>query len=366
MSNSQRRPGRQAWRFSLFEKVLLVNALMLVCEALVGLWVTSHSLESHHYLIDTTFIVGATVLTLGMNIFLLYTSFRPLYSLLKVIRAIGAGATELRANNVPTDTEIGELAGAFNTMLNQLAEMHRAQKQLIVQVQEEERSHFALELHDESSQNLTALLVHVEILKQSLQGLPADQVSQSARDQLHGGLLLVEQLAQNILEDIRTISQRLRPGVLDDMGLHAALRWLAEESRSHLKVPVSLHLEPVEEFIRTQEQAQQYETTLFRIAQESVTNAARHGHAAHITVQLQRVPQGLCLLVQDDGCGFDPGQIQHGLGIAGMRERASLLKGTLQVRSDSGQGTTVEACLPLHQSGKLVGKADPQQEVAHA
>src|SRR5258708_6992326 len=105
MSTLKRSPGlwKLSWRLSLFEKVLLINVLMLICEALVGLWITSHSLESHHYLIDTAFIVGATVLSLCTNFVLLRASFRPLFSLLATIRAISAGKTELRAANLPTD-----------------------------------------------------------------------------------------------------------------------------------------------------------------------------------------------------------------------------------------------------------------------
>src|SRR5579859_6110715 len=102
----------RAFRLSLFEKVILVNALMLIIEALAGLWVTSHSLESHHYLIDTTFIVGAMVLSLVITILLLRASFRPLFSLLQTIRDISAGKTQARAANQSTDTEIGELAQA--------------------------------------------------------------------------------------------------------------------------------------------------------------------------------------------------------------------------------------------------------------
>src|SRR5205809_1825825 len=106
----------QRLKLSLFEKVILANSLMLICEALAGLWVTSHNLEAHHYLIDTSFLVLATLLGLLINALLLRTSFRPLFTLLSIIRAVSMGKTSERVTVLPSDSEIGELAQAFNTM----------------------------------------------------------------------------------------------------------------------------------------------------------------------------------------------------------------------------------------------------------
>src|SRR5579883_2635825 len=216
-------------RLSLFEKVILANIIMLLGEAASGLWITSHNLETHHYLIDTSFIVFATLLSLLINILLLRDSLRLLFLLLRAMRAVSAGETGTRAINIPDDSEIGELAQTFNTMLDQLEAARRQQALLILQAQEEERRRLARELHDESSQNLTALLVHIEILRQTLQQLPPTAIQQRARDNLQGGLQHLEQLAQNTLENVRTLALQLRPGVLDDLGLQAAFRWLAED-----------------------------------------------------------------------------------------------------------------------------------------
>lgn len=334
-----------SWRLSLFEKVILVNAFMLVGVALVGLWVTSHSLESHHYLIDTTFIVGATVLSLCMNILLLRASFRPLFSLLQTIRTISAGRTQERASSLPTDTEIGELAQAFNGMLDRLEDTRREQAILILQAQEEERRRVALELHDESSQNLTALLVHTEILQQALQVLPAASVAPEAREQLRAGLQQLTQLTQHTLESIRTLSLQLRPAVLDDLGLHAALRWLAEDCRERLHISVDLRLEGISEPGKAYPPL--YETTLFRVAQESLTNVARHAHATYVSIELHQDARNISLSIRDNGQGYQAAQRRAGLGIGGMQERVALLNGTFNLTSEPGQGTTVEALLPL-------------------
>ena len=213
-------------RPSLFEKVILINTLVLIGEALVGLWVTSHNLEAHHYLIDTSFIAAATLLSLLLNYVFLRAGFRPLFSLLRTMRAVGAGDTTRRAGKLPANSEIGELTVAFNTMLDQLESSRRQQAVLILQAQEEERRRVARELHDESSQNLTALLVHTEIVNQTVQNMPETTTIKDVRAQLDAGLRQLTQLTQDTLENVRTLALQLRPGILDDLGLNAALRWL--------------------------------------------------------------------------------------------------------------------------------------------
>ena len=173
---------------SLFEKVILGNSILLIGEALAGLWVTSHSLETHHYLIDTGFIVISTLLILLTNTLLLRASFRPLFTLLATIREISKGNTAMRAHLLSSDTEIGELAQAFNSMLDKLEVARREQAMLIIQAQEEEQRRIALELHDEVGQNLTALLVHTELLQQCIQAFPETAMSIQAQKQLTNGL----------------------------------------------------------------------------------------------------------------------------------------------------------------------------------
>lgn len=326
---------------------MLVNTVMLVCEALAGLWVTSHSLESHHYLIDTSFIVLATLTSLLINIVLLRASFRPLYSLLRTIRAVGAGNTALRAADIPADSEIGELALAFNGMLDQLELARRQQAMLILRAQEEERRRLARELHDESSQNLTALLVHTEILSQTLQHMPQTITLQEMNEQLQTGLQQLTQLTQKTLENIRTLALQLRPSVLDDLGVEAAFRWLAEDCRKRLHLVVELRVDGLEEMLQEHQHSTLYATTLFRIAQECLTNAARHGQARRVVISCMRDHHVLHLCVSDDGSGFDATDTSGGLGIMGMRERAALQGGRLTITSQPEKGTSVEVSLPL-------------------
>ena len=335
----------QRWHLSLFEKVILVNSLMLIGEALAGLWVTSHNLENHHYLIDTSFIILATLLTLFTNIFLLRISFRPLFDLLSTIRAISAGSTHARALLSPSDTEINELAQSFNTMLDRLEEARREQTALILQAQEDERRRIALELHDETGQNLTALLVHTELLHQSLQVLPGTTVTENTRKYIEEGLQQLTKLTQNTLENIRVLAQQLRPSVLDDLGLLAAFRWLVADSAERLHITVDLHIEGMRDERRNL--PPDYETALFRIAQESLTNIARHAQTHYATLTLKQDATQITLQIQDRGRGYNPEQHHRSMGLFGMRERATMLGGTLTLATHPDQGTTVQAVLPF-------------------
>ncbi|MBO0796967.1 MAG: HAMP domain-containing protein, partial [Ktedonobacteraceae bacterium] len=310
----------QRWKLSLFEKVILVNSAMLVIGALAGLWVTSHHIESHHYLIDTGFIVAATLLTLFVNILLLRASFRPLFHLLSTIRAVSAGQTQARAHISETETEVGELASAFNSMLDRLEAARREQTRLILQAQETEQRRIALELHDEAGQNLTALLVHIEILNQRLQALPATALTPPVREQTLAALQQLNTLTQHTLDSIRVLAQQLRPSVLDDLGLLAAFRWLADDSSQRLNLQVELDTSGIDQ--AAFRLPAQHETVLFRIAQESLTNIARHAQTQHAWITLTHDQHTLALRIRDDGCGFDATKPLASSGIVGMRERA--------------------------------------------
>ncbi|HEY7416293.1 MAG TPA: sensor histidine kinase [Ktedonobacteraceae bacterium] len=330
-------------QLSLFAKVIFVNSIMLIGEALAGLWVTSHNLESHHYLIDTSFIVAAALFTLCINTFLLRASFRPLFHLLTTIREISTGNTQARAAETLSTPEVDELARAFNSMLDRLEALRQEQTMLILQAQEEERRRIALELHDEAGQNLTALLVHMELLSQNLQAPHANIAGPAEHQRLQSDIKQLIQLTQQTLENIRLLSQQLRPSVLDDLGMLAALRWLVEDGRQRLHLHVTLEVEGIKDF---PELPSAYELAIFRIAQESLTNVARHAQTDHASVVLARHSSDIVLQVSDSGCGYNLTQHQKSLGIVGMRERARLLKGTLTIHTQPGGGTMVQAVLP--------------------
>ena len=204
------------------------------------------------------------------------------------------------------------------------------------QVQEDERRRLARELHDGIGQTLAALKNQLERLARKSEGASAAAELRDAVD-----------LAAGALDDTRELSRLLRPPVLDDLGLPAALSWLGRTVGHRFGLEVDVDAEEVAERPHTE-----LETVLFRIAQEALTNAARHAEASRVTIRLRRTEGGLDLSVVDDGDGFDLGTLARaddrtGVGLRGMRDRVELFGGRLEIRSRPGGGTTVRAHLPL-------------------
>lgn len=207
------------------------------------------------------------------------------------------------------------------------------------QVQEDERRRLARELHDGIGQTLTALKNHLE-------GLAAT----AAADASPGFREAVE-LAAQALEDTRELSRLLRPPVLDDLGLPAALRWLGRTTGQRFGFAVDVTAEELTERLPAE-----IETVLFRIAQEALTNAAKHASADTVTITLERPGEQMILRVVDDGSGFETSAAAHGsetqgVGLRGMQDRVELFDGRLEVDSRPGAGTQVRAVLPLSSRG---------------
>jgi len=143
----------------------------------------------------------------------------------------------------------------------------------------------------------------------------------------------------------RRIAADLRPLVLDDLGLVAAIEWLVQNFIQRTGIDCTLHAD--EEL----ELGEPHATAVFRIVQESMANVAKHAGAKHVSVAIEPAPGGLRLKVQDDGVGFDVSAARkpHSLGLAGLRERVQLLKGRVVVHSKPGQGTIIEAFIPVPQ-----------------
>lgn len=198
-------------------------------------------------------------------------------------------------------------------------------------VQEDERRSLARELHDELGQLLTALIHRL------------DRSADDRRDSC-------VELAREALGRVRELARLLRPPVLDDLGLAAALSGLARQTREHAGLEVTVAtpaaLGRVDPDI---------ETLVYRVAQEALTNAVRHAGARSAGISLERLGSQLELRVRDDGRGFDPECVRQdgaeGTGLGGMRERVALFGGALAVRSAPGSGTEIVATLALPEPG---------------
>jgi signal transduction histidine kinase len=209
----------------------------------------------------------------------------------------------------------------------------------LVNAQEEERRRISRELHDELGQALTALKINLDVARRAI---PADasKLNQSVHE--------ASSLAVQTLETARNLSLELHPAILDDLGLVAALRWEIDrfEQRTGQRVHFKTGLNDIA--LRAE-----LEITLYRIITEALTNVARHAQATDISVELYIENRRLTLKVEDDGIGFDaagwfssPAERQS-LGLVGMRERAELLGGQLEVNSKPGRGTKIWVQLPL-------------------
>jgi signal transduction histidine kinase len=268
---------------------------------------------------------------------------RPILDLKEAAQAVGQGDFSRRSPPW-ADDEIGDLAVAFNTMTAGLAqaEKERAEREQlrlqllekVISAQEEERRRIARELHDETGQALTTLLVRLKTLDQ----VCVEPALQQQVDDLR-------HLVGQTLDNVRNLARELRPSVLDDLGLAAALQRYVQDYQSHHPVQVDLMMVGLEEERLTPA----VETALYRIVQESLTNIARHAQTQTASVLLERRGDRVRAIIEDDGLGFDPRQAGNGdhLGIYGMRERAELLQGKVIIESEPGHGTSVFVEVPL-------------------
>jgi PAS domain S-box-containing protein len=206
----------------------------------------------------------------------------------------------------------------------------------LVEAEEAERRRIARELHDRVGQNLSALNINLDIILGQL----GEQASQEVRMRLRDSLALVD----GTLQTIENVMADLRPPLLDEYGLGAALGWHAEEfqRRTHLRVRLEDRARE-----RTRELPHEAAVTLFRIAQEALNNAAKHAQAESLAISLAVEDGQFVLQIRDDGRGFDPASPTRRLGMRSMRERAEAAGARFSIDSAPGKGTTLEVRVPL-------------------
>jgi two-component system, NarL family, sensor histidine kinase DevS len=202
----------------------------------------------------------------------------------------------------------------------------------VVQAQELERSRLARELHDETGQALTSILLGLKPLEEALADHPARTALGELREQV-----------VSALQDVRRLAVELRPAVLDDFGLVPALERLIDGFAEQSDIRVDFHSALGEMRLPSD-----VETALYRVVQESLTNIVKHANARSISLSLVRRESIVAVVIEDDGTGFDQRAVRaEGVGLLGMRERLALLDGRLEVESRPGAGTTVVAEVPL-------------------
>jgi signal transduction histidine kinase len=202
----------------------------------------------------------------------------------------------------------------------------------LVDAQETERRAISRELHDEVGQSLGALLVDIGRLSTALAGDHPE-----VKEQLDN----LKSVAERTFQSVRNIALLLRPSMLDDLGLAAALEWQGREVSRRSEIEVSVDSESVPEDL-----PDEHKIYIYRLVQEALNNAVRHSGARNAKVVVGRLAKSIVVRVTDDGRGFDPGH-SRGMGILGMEERVKRLGGTLRVESQPGNGTTVMAEFPI-------------------
>lgn len=197
----------------------------------------------------------------------------------------------------------------------------------LVFAQEDERRRIAREMHDQFGEQLTALAQRIAAVTSAAYG----------RGEMQPAIEALQDVAQQIDRDVDHLVWELRPTALDDLGLRAALANYVQAWSARTGVAAELHTAgPLDQRL-----APDAETTLYRIAQEALTNVAKHSRASCVEIILDRRPDHVLLIVEDDGDGFDPAAGTQGFGLLGMQERAALVGASLQIESSPGQGTTI-------------------------
>jgi two-component system sensor histidine kinase UhpB len=274
-------------------------------------------------------IAVLAVATLGLAVSLVRQRrrFAPLESLIEEMEKVDLSrpgpALPPSIDGVGETEEVARIELAFLRMMRRLEAERRRAGSVALRAQEEERARVARDLHDEVNQSLTGLLLRLEAVREA------------APPELEPQLADTKGLANRAMRELLSLARQLRPTALDDLGLAAAIAGQVEQVSQ-----TGIATELIEEGDLSALDSD-VQLVVYRVAQEALSNAARHSGAERITVTLRRSEQGVELDVADDGRGFVFDEAERGLGIAGMRERALLLGAELTIESRPEQGTTV-------------------------
>lgn len=313
---------------SLFWRVFTANAALLVAAALV-LGISPVTVSWPIAVTEALVLAGGLAGMLVANAVLLRLAFAPL-------TALAARMTQVDLLDPPHRLaatgrgEVAALVEAFNDMLARLEAERRDSTRRAVAAQEAERRRVATELHDEVGQAMTAVLMQLERLH--------DGVAEQQRSELHG----VQDTVRTTMGEVSRIAQELRPQLLDHLGLLSALAALSQTFTDRTGTPVDCRLDPGAPALDPDA-----ELAVYRIAQESLTNVARHADAHRVELTLRHTPHHIQVEIADNGRGL-PADTIGGAGLRGMRERAALIGAQLTVANPPTGGARISLDLPVN------------------
>lgn len=331
-------------RLPIASKVLFVNVLVVVSGALLGTYLTAGFVMDNPEVSRAALVLGfaslGTLLSVVVNYWVLKAAFEPLQNLERVAERVQHGDFSARA--VPSrfcDPQVERFGQSLNHAL-EVIEADREQIRLladrVIDAQEAERKRIARELHDDTAQLLFAQLLRVSALSTS----PHQEVRDTAAQ--------IGEMMSEAMESVRRLGHELRPPALDDLGLKVALEDLANRMSEQMGIPVEFS---TAEFRKRVDPA--VELVLYRVAQEALTNTWKHARATRVRGGICRDDEGVRLIIEDNGIGFDANAPTTsdgrgiGMGLFGMAERVELVGGTLTVDGARNPGTRIDAYIPL-------------------
>jgi signal transduction histidine kinase len=321
-------------RVPLLGKLAGAN-LLIVLAALVSV---AAEAELHRPASAVSILGMALAVSLVVNVLLVHIALRPLVDLETVAARVSGGDLAARVAASPlADRDMARVGQTLNALLDRLTEDRASARRLAAQVisaQDDERARVARELHDSTAQILTAVMLQLGVAAR-----------ESGSEALDARLATVRALTAEALEEVRSMAHTMHPRVLDDLGLLAALEWLARQTTNE---------DSLEVLVRGEADAGRIPaplaSVLYRVAQEALRNVARHANASHATVRLIVQTESARLEIEDDGTGFDLRQAEErrpGMGLFSIRERVALVDGRVTIQSAPGEGTRIVALIPL-------------------
>jgi two-component system sensor histidine kinase UhpB len=332
-------------RLSLFQRIIIGNGIIIVFGAVIGTLVTRHlAQQAADWWLIMLFAAGGIALSLLINFWIVSAALNPLHDLGRLAKRLQSGDPTVELKN--PDPYITRMAETLRSLFMQLEERNRelqALSERAIEAQEEERRAIAQSLHDDTGQALSMLIIQLDRIDERI---PAEE--KELKKQVAGA----RELASNSLAELRRILSGLRPAILDDLGLVPAIRWFARTNLEKVGIHVVVKAPGV-----PLELSPAITTTLFRIVQEAISNIVRHAGAGSVAIVLQLNGGSVQLRIEDDGRGFDPGNASRDavelqrLGLLGIRERAELLGGEVEIESAPEKGTRLQVSIPLGETG---------------
>ena len=327
-------------RLPLFLKILIANAALFLLGAGLGIALALHLAGRPDGSIEVAVLFALTgvALSLVVNAIILKLALRPLQLQEDVAMRVRAGDWDARVpHSSLADRDLDRLMRLFNQMLDDVSAYRvriRDVAARALRAEEEERKRISRELHDDTAQVLTALLLRLRLAQQTADSERLQAVLTEMR------VDLVE-----AVDGVRRLAAGLRPPALDELGLAGAIEKYAEDACRSYDIDLHLDLEAIRG-----RYSPEVEMALYRIAQEALSNAVRHSAGTRISVRAEARTEQLTLMVEDDGRGFDleaRTEGGRGLGIQGMMERASYMGAVVTIDSQPGGGTRVSAIMVL-------------------